>query len=417
MEMTRRVMTNADKPENHKAPMGQFINLRTYPDSSFKDVAAPNADTLYSTAWLNLSKEPYILHVPNEHGRYYLMPMLSAWTDVFASPGTRTTGTRSRDFAITGPNWKGKLPYGVKQLKSPTNLVWILGRTYSSGTPEDYAVVHAIQLQYKLTPLSFYGKSYKPPLSTVDKSLDMTTPVRDQVNKMSAAEFFNTLAVLMKDNPPSPADAEILAKFKKIGLQPGQRFDLTQHDADFVKGLEEAVKKGQNAIKTKENDFGETKNGWKFSLKLGNYGSDYLQRALVAAAGLGANLPEDAIYPTTKVDHSAKPLNGKENKYVIHFAKGQMPPVNGFWSLTLYDDQFFFSDNRLSRYNLSQRDSLKPNADGSVDIYIQHESPYDNKESNWLPAPKENFILMFRFYWPKKEILDGTWLPPVVQKV
>lgn len=168
MEMTRRVVTNVAEPKGAHAPMGQLANLRAYPNASFKDVTAPNADTLYSSAFLDLAKEPYVLSLPNEDGRYYLMPMLSGWTDVFQVPGKRTTGTKAQAYAITGPGWKGKLPPGVKELKSPTDMVWILGRTYCTGTPEDYKAVHALQDQYKLVPLSAYGKPYTPPAGTVD---------------------------------------------------------------------------------------------------------------------------------------------------------------------------------------------------------------------------------------------------------
>ncbi len=185
MEMTRRVMTNAAQPKDNHAPMGQFFDARTYPDAAFRDVTAPNADTLYSTAWLDLSKEPYVLSIPDEGDRYYLMPMLSGWTDVFQVPGKRTTGDKAQTYAITGPNWKGDLPDGVKELKSPTSMVWILGRTYCTGTPEDYKAVHEIQDKYKLVPLSAYGKDYTPPKGTVDPKIDMKTPVREQVNGMS----------------------------------------------------------------------------------------------------------------------------------------------------------------------------------------------------------------------------------------
>jgi hypothetical protein len=416
MEVTRRVMTNVSAPESLKAPMGQFINAQKYPNASFKDVTAPNADTLYSVAWIDLSKEPYILHVPNEHGRYYLMPMLSGWTNVIAAPGTRTTGTQEHHFAIVGPNWKGPLPKNVTQIKSPTNMVWILGRTYSTGTPEDYKTVHAIQDQYSLTPLSEYGKPYTPPEGSVDPNIDMKTPVRDQVDTMDAATFFKTLAALMKENPPAPEDAPMVAKLTKIGVIPGQDFDMSKLDPIEAKGLTAAPKAGLEKIMAHEKQAGIAKNGWLFSSKTGIYGTDYLQRALVTAVGLGANRPQDAIYPVAKTDSEGKPLNGG-NYYQIHFAKGQIPPVKGFWSLTMYNKQFFFVNNALNRYTLSPRNQLKYNKDGSLDLYIQHESPGKDKESNWLPAPKDDFILMLRLYWPKEAILNGSWNPPPIKRV
>jgi hypothetical protein len=419
MEMTRRVMTNAAAPKDNHAPMGQFFNARTYPDASFKDVTAPNADTLYSTAWLDLSKEPYVLSLPGESGRYYLIPMLSGWTDVFAVPGKRTTGTNAQKYAITGPKWKGELPDGVKQIKAPTNMVWILGRTYCTGTPEDYKKAHALQDKYSLVPLSKYGKDYMPPKGKVDPDIDMKTPVREQVNQMDAAAYFKLLAALMKDNPPAKADAPMVAKMAKIGLVPGKDFEMSKLDPDVAKGLKRAPKAGVEKIMAHFKKAGTEVNGWQVMLKAGEYGTDYLQRAFVTAIGLGANRPRDAVYPTSEAAADGKPYSGA-NKYVIHFRRSRTPPVNGFWSLTMYDANYFFVANPLNRYTLSLRNKLKYNPDGSLDLYLQNESPGKDKESNWLPAPKGKFVLMMRLYWPKDKdpsILNGSWKPPAVKRV
>lgn len=417
MEYTRRVSTNVRTPEETRAPMGQFANLRTYPDPSFTDVTTPNADTLYSIAWIDLSKEPYVLHVPYESGRYYSMPLLSAWTDVFAAPGTRTTGTFAADFVITGPNWKGELPNGLQEFKSPTNLVWILGRTYCTGTKNDYAAVHKIQDQYSLTPLRQHGrKDYTPALGKVDSSVDMKTPVRDQVNQLDAGSYFKLLAQLLKENPPAAADAPAIEEFAKIGIVPGQDFDINRVDPKIAKAIENAPRLALNRILEKVKTMGEDVNGWHFSLQIGTYGTDYLQRAAVAVAGLGANLPQDAIYPMTGQDLEGNPLDGK-NKYMVHFDRDQFPPVRAFWSLTLYNRQLFFVANPLNRYSIGPRNNLKVNPDGSVDLFIQHDSPGKDKESNWLPAPDDQFVLVFRFYWPEPEIIDGSWKVPPVKKV
>jgi len=419
MEMTRRVMTNVAAPEGLRSPMGTFINAREYPTAAFRDVTAPNADTLYSAAWLDLSKEPWVLSIPDEQDRYYLMPMLSGWTDVFQVPGKRTTGDKAQTYAITGPKWKGTLPKGVKQLKSPTDMVWVLGRTYCTGTPEDYKAVHEIQDQYKLVPLSAYGKAYTPPPGKVDPSVDMKTPVRDQVNRLTAGEYFKLLAALMKDNPPAKADAPIVARMKKIGIVPGKAFDIDKVPPVVAKALEDVPKAGVEKIMGHFKKAGAHVNGWVFTTKTGLYGTQYLQRALVTAIGLGANRPQDAVYPTSEVDADGKPYSGS-NKYVLHFPKGQLPPVNGFWSLTMYDSTYFFVANPLNRFTLSQRNELRENADGSIDLYIQSDNPGPEKESNWLPAPKDKFVLMLRLYWPKMKspsILDGTWKPPAVKMV
>lgn len=419
MEMTRRVLTNVAAPAGEKAPMGQFAKLREYPSPANKEVTAPNADTLYTLAWLDLAKEPWVLSIPDARDRYYLMPMLSGWTDVFQVPGKRTTGTKAQTYAITGPGWKGTLPAGVKEYKSPTSMVWILGRIYCTGTPEDYKAVHALQDEFKLVPLSSYGKPYTPPPGKVDPSVDMKMAVREQVNRMSAGEYFKLLAALMKDNPPAKADVPMVANMAKIGIVPGQAFDISTLDPAVQKGLQGVPKAGIEKIMAHFKTAGKDINGWLFSTRTGLYGTDYLQRALITAIGLGANRPQDAVYPTSEVDAEGKPYDGA-NKYVMHFAKGQMPPVRGFWSLTMYDGEYFFVPNPLNRYTLSSRFKFNYNKDGSLDLYIQKDSPGKDKEANWLPAPAGKFILMLRLYWPREKppsIIDGTWKPPAVKRV
>src|SRR5262249_51323970 len=276
--------------------------------------------------------------------------------------------------------------------------------------------VHAIQDQYKLVPLSAYGKSYTPPKGTVDPNIDMKTPVREQVNRMDAGTYFKTLAALMKDNPPAKEDAPIIEKMAKIGLVPGKDFDISKVEPAVAKGLERVPKAGVEKIMAQEKNAGKMVNGWSVTTKTGEYGTDYLQRAFITAVGLGANRPQDAVYPMAKADGDGNRLNGA-NKYVLHFDKGQFPPVKGVWSLTMYDDKYFFVENPLNRYTLSERNKVELNKDGSVDLYLQNESPGKDREANWLPAPKGNFVLMLRLYWPRDKdpsILDGTWKPPVV---
>jgi hypothetical protein len=417
MEMTRRVITNAASVEGTHGPMGQLIKLRQYPDASFRDVTAPNADTLYTTAFIDVEQEPWVLSIPDMKDRYYLFPMLDGWTDVFQVPGKRTTGTGAQTYAITGPGWKGTLPAGVKEYKSPTSIGWILGRIYCTGTPEDYAAVHALQDQCSLVPLSAYGKAYTPPAGTVDPSIDMKTAVREQVNGMDATAYFTLLAQLMKTNPPAVEDAPELAKFAKIGLVAGRDFDATKLNADFVKRIPE-IAFDRIMLQFKVNKAVKNVNGWGYTTKTGLYGTDYFMRALVTAIGLGANRPQDAVYPTSLKDADGNAYDGT-NKYVMHFAKGQLPPVQGFWSVTMYDSNYFFVANAINRYSISARQKLKSNPDGSVDLYIQNDSPGADKESNWLPSPAGKFVLMLRMYWPNEKapsIIDGSWKIPAVTK-
>ena len=418
MEMTRRVITNVASVAGTRGPMGQFIKLRQYPDASFRDVTAPNADTLYTMAWLDVGKEPWVLSIPDMKDRYFLVPMLDGWTNVFQVPGKRTTGTGAQTYAITGPGWKGTLPPGVKEYKSPTSIVWILGRIYCTGTAEVYAAVHALQDQFALVPLSSYGKPYSPPAGTVDPSIDMKTAVREQVNRMDAVSYFNLLAQLMKANPPAAADAPELAKFAKIGLVPGKDFDASKLDADFVKRIPQ-VAFDRIMLQFKVGKSIRNVNGWMYDSDAGVYGTDYLNRAFITAIGLGANRVQDAVYPTSLKDADGKAYDGA-NKYVIHIPKGQLPPVRGFWSVTMYDANYFFVANPINRYSISARQNLKANPDGSIDLYVQNQSPGADKESNWLPAPKDKFILMLRMYWPNEKppsIINGTWKPPACKKV
>jgi hypothetical protein len=418
IEMTRRVITNVAQPEGLHAPMGQISKAREYPNASFRDVTAPNADTLYTTAFFDVGKEPWVLSLPDMKDRYALFPMLDAWPTVFQVPGKRTTGSAAQTCAVTGPGWSGSLPAGVKEYRSPTSLVWLLGRIYCTGTPEDYAAVHTLQDEMKLVPLSSYGKPYTPPPGVVDPSVDMTTAVRDQVNRMDAVEYFTLLAQLMKANPPAAADAPELTEFAKIGLVAGQDFDVSKLRADFVKRIPQ-VGFDRIMLQFKINRAVQDVNGWNYTLRTGTYGTDYLMRALVTAIGLGANRPRDAVYPTSLKDASDSAYNGA-NKYVVHFDKGETPPAEGFWSITMYDSHYFFVANPINRYSISARQDLKRNADGSIDLYIQHDSPGADKESNWLPAPAGKFILMMRLYWPDESdpsILDSSWKIPPVTKI
>jgi hypothetical protein len=422
MEYTRRVVTNVAAAIGTKGPMGQVIKLRQYPDASFTDVTAPNADTLYTTAFFDVGKEPWVIGLPDMNDRYALFPMLDGWTTVFEVPGKRTTGTKAQTYAITGPGWSGTLPAGITEYKSPTSLVWLLGRIYCTGTPEDYDAVHKLQDEVKLYPLSYYGKDYAPAPGTVDPSIDMKTAVREQVNALDAVEYFTLLCDLMKTNPPTEADADIVAKMADIGIVPGQDFDHSKFDPGFAKHVPQiAFDRILLHFKFSDGDVKDI-NGWGFTTRAGIYGTDYIQRALVTAIGLGANRPQDAVYPTS-LEYAGGPIkrayDGSEH-YTLTFKKNETPPVDGFWSLTMYNAQYFFVANPLNRYSISVRQPLKYNEDGSLTLYIQNQSPGPEKEGNWLPAPAGKFYLMMRLYWPKESdpsIIDGSWVIPPVRKV
>ncbi len=414
MDLTRKQETNVRVPDDAHAPMGQIIKLRSYPAVDNHSAAAPNADTLYTMVWLDVSTEPWIFSIPDVGDRYYIMPMLSGFNEVFFVADPRTTGSKAQKYAVTGPGWTGTLPEGVTRVKSPTALVWILGRIYCTGTPEDYQAVHELQDQFSVVPLSSYGKPYTPPPGAVDEQFDMKTAVRKQVNGMSLDDYFNYLAKLLKTNPPKPEDAPLLARMAKIGIFPGKDFD---HRKLPVVG--EKLDPKLALLKMVEDMKAKTPvNGWLYWISdAGSYGTDYGQRAMVTLIGPGLNFPQDAVYPFSEKDEHGEKYDGAKHNYVMHFDRGGMPPVKAFWSLTMYDPEFFFVPNPINRYNLSQRNTFVTNPDGSVDLYLQAESPGPDKEANWLPAPKGNFVPMLRLYWPTAtppSILDGTWKPPAI---
>jgi hypothetical protein len=415
MDLTRRQLTNVANPEGIHTPMNSFASLAAFPTADMKVVVRPNFDTLYSSAWLDLTKEPMIVSVPDTHGRYYLMPMLDMWTDVFASPGWRTTGTQAGDYAVVPPGWSGMLPADVVRIDAPTPYVWIIGRTKTDGPP-DYDAVHAIQAGYKITPLSRWGKEAEPVVGTVDPGIDMKTPPKITVDTMPAGKFFAYAAEILKLQPPHITDQPIIAQMRKIGIETGKSFDLDKAASAIKAGFEAAPEDARKLMAWKVPSLARVVNGWSMNTDtMGVYGNYYLKRAIVAQLGLGANLPEDAIYPLNLADDTGKPLDGG-NAYVLHFDKGATPPTNAFWSVTLYDSEGYQVQNKLNRFAVSSWMPFKYDMDGSLDLYIQNASPGADKEANWLPAPNGPFNLTMRIYAPRSDALTGKWNPPPVTK-
>src|SRR5574337_92142 len=414
MDLTRRQLTNGGPAVLPiQGPMNEFRSLSAYPTADMKVVVRPNFDTLYSSAWLDLTREPVIVSVPETNGRYYLLPMLDMWTDVFASPGWRTTGTGAGDFLVAPPGWSGGAPEGVARIDAPTPYVWIIGRIKTDG-PADYDAVHKLQAGLKVTPLSQWGKPSAPPPAPFDASVDMKTPPKVQVDTMPAARYFGYAAEILKLQPPHLTDQPIVARMKRIGIEPGKSFDLAAADPAVREALETAPRDAQALMAWKVKSLTRVVNGWSMNTDtMGVYGNYYLKRAIVAQLGLGANLPEDAIYPLNLGDAAGQPLNGS-NKYTITFDKGATPPTQAFWSITLYDGHGYQVANPLSRFALSNWMPWKTNADGSLDLYFQSESPGPDKEANWLPAPQGPFNLTMRLYAPRPEALTGKWNPPPV---
>lgn len=428
MDVSRKQFTNIEPgKEFGKGPMNTFVNVPEYPPGDFKGVVRSNFDTLYSICWVDMTKEPAVISAPDTNGRYYLLPMLDMWSDVFASPGWRTTGTQPQEFLLVPTTWRPelrgerlltelKLPANTQIIEAPTPYVWIIGRTKTDGPP-DYDAVHKIQAGYKMVPASQFGKPYKPQLVKIDPSVDMKTPPKVQVDTMSGEKYFSYAAELIKLQPPHITDEPILARMKHIGIEPGMSLDFAKLDPAAKNAIGGAPAAAQKLMKWKLPTLARVANYWSMNTDtMGVYGNYYLKRAIVAQEGLGANLPEDAIYPLNLADDTGQPLHGA-SKYIIHFDKGAAPPVNAFWSITLYDSEGFQVPNGLNRFAVSSWMPFKPNSDGSLDIYFQNESPGKDKESNWLPAPKGAFNLTMRLYAPKSDALTGKWNPPPVKRM
>ena len=418
MDVTRRVTTNVPAGQKQGfGPANAFSNFQTFPTADFRAVVRPNFDTLYSSGWVDLTQGPVVLTVPDTQGRYYLMPMIDMWSNVFAVPGKRTSGTGAGNFAMVPPGWSGALPEGVERIQAPTPYVWIIGRTQTNG-PADYDAVHKVQDGYRLTKLSDWGKPPVAPAATIDSTVDMKTPPKVQVDSMPAGDYFHYAAELLEMNPPQVTDWSQLKRLERIGIVQGEPWNMASLPPD----IRAAVEQGRaDALKTMSEQLAGVApivNGWQMNTSnMGVYGNSYFKRALVAQVGLGANQPEDAIYPLNVADADGKPVTA-DNRYVMHFDKAQIPPVNAFWSLTMYDADGFQVANPINRFAIGDRDALKYDADGSLDLYIQHDDPGPDKQSNWLPAPASGVLgLTMRLYAPRPEALDGRWNPPPVRKM
>ncbi|AKU93173.1 DUF1254 domain-containing protein [Vulgatibacter incomptus] len=416
--VTRSVMTNVPAPTPMgRAPLNQLSNAMALPTPRSRDVVSPNVDTLYSVAWLDLEREPMVLHVPDARGRYYLAPVLDAWTNVISSPGKRTTGTAAQDFVIVGPAYRESLPLHLTEIQMPTTTAWIAAR-FEVRNAKDVIAVNALRKNLSLTPLSVFLKRRPAPTTAarIDASIDMETPPPKQVEAMDAPAFFTALANAMVTNPPAPDDAQMVANLRRLGIEPGQSLDFAKLPANVVAGLTRALPDARTKIAAHAEKMGHKENGWTMSRELGSYGTRYLDRAATALVGFGANVPEDSIYAFASDDEVGVPLDGSSGQYVIRFPKGQMPPVEAFWSVTLYGPDHFLVENERNRYSLGSHDALKTSKDGSIELFVQHEAP-KGAEANWIPAPRGPFNLILRMYWPKRTLLEGEWQLPSIRKL
>ncbi len=414
MDTTRQVMTD---PDGGRAPINHFALVRSFPDDTFRQVVRPNCDTLYANAWIDLSAEPLVLSVPDTAGRYYVMPFMDAWTNVFAYVGKRSTGTGPGHYLVAGPGWQGTVPDGIEMIRSPTNMTWLIGRIQANGK-SDFPNVHRLQDQITVTPLNRWGqRKANPGIVAIGKQSEGRTknPLA-MVANMSAGEFFSALSRLMGQQPPAEADAPVLKILAEFGVDPGEPFKMEELGLIRRLLLKKAVEAARDKLEEITRSDRSLENNWTVIREgIGAYGTNYPLRALVAMIGLGALAPVEAAYPNSNKDGAGRPLRGN-HRYRITFAAGKTPPVEAFWSLTMYDERGYLIANPIQRYAIGDHDALKFNTDGSLDILIQHERP-ESGDSNWLPAPADAFAVTLRLYLPKADFLNGSWKLPPIEKI
>ena len=403
-DATKTLSTNTDGSITGRAPINQINHATKLADASFRTVVSPNVDTLYSQAWLDISAEPVIYVLP-EADRFCNVQLLDAWTN------TAAVLDKAGAYAIALPSWEGELPEGVTRVDVPTATVWTIARIVLSGN-EDLPNVYAIREQMRLLPLSAYleGGDYIAPAGTYDKENDFV-PV-NKVLSMSPAEFFNTANVLMQINPPAEDDAKLLEKLAAINVGQGMTFDASILGADAAERWTQMLKGLRAALSAESANYAQNLGQWiYFGRPIGDFGTAYTYRAMVALVGLGANTVDVAIYPKTDTDVTGAALTG-EKTYTIHFET--LPPTleGGFWSVTAYNEENFLIDNPIDRYCINDRSAYRRNEDGTLDLVLSKEAPEDT--SNWLPVSDGEFHLFMRIYLPDMTALE-TWEAPVIR--
>ena len=390
------------------APVNQVANAWGMLGPKFSAVQSGNSDTQYSVTWFDSSQGPYILHLPSAKGRYYTFQFIDAYTNNFYYASTRTMGSQEQAYALVAPGWTGKLPDGVTRVDTPTPTGFIIGRWFVASE-KDVAAVNALQKQVTMTPLSHYGKKYTAPKVKVIAAKKYTGELA----------FFEQLGDTLVLNGAPASDAGLLGLLKNMGLTLDHGFDPSGLSDAEKKALSQAVSDGNAMLAAKSASMGKDVNGWQLSPVLDEYfGNDYLFRAAIGYQAMFVNTPIEAYYPGVFKDTNGKTLDGTTGKYTMTFAKGKKPPVGAFWSTTMYDaKKRLMVENSINRYKIGSADKLKTNADGSITLYIQADSPGKDKESNWLPAPKEPFYMLFRMYLPKIEVLNGQYELPGVKQI
>ena len=406
MDATKTLSTNTETPVPGRAPVNQFIHAQKLADAQFRTVVTPNVDTIYTQAWLDVGSEP-LLYVMPEADRFFNVQILDAWTNTVAV--LKEAGV----YAFALPDWTGELPDDAIRIDVPTATAWLIARIVLSG-PEDLPNVYEIQQKMQLKPLSAYrtGGVYAAPAGVYSAENEFV-PV-EKVLSMGPADFFNTANALMQSNPPASDDAQILDRIAEINVGPGMEFDARILPGDVAGEWKQMLQQLRSKLLAESANYAVQLGQWKyFGPPIGDFGTEYVYRAMVALAGLGANTVDVAVYPKTDVDDTGARLAG-DKTYVLHFET--LPPIleGGFWSVTAYGSDDFLIDNPIDRYCVNDRTDFKLNEDGSLDVILSSVQPDD--PANWLPVSGDAIHLYMRIYTPDMAALSN-WQPPVVHAV
>jgi hypothetical protein len=419
MDVARRVQTNVEAQDpalGGGAPVNQFTHMRRPADALLHGQPYPDVDTLWSALWFDVSREPLLIEIPDARGRYYALTLADMWTDVFAAPGSRTVQDGAQVYAIVGPSWQGKLPKPAMVLRAPTAMGLLRLRLAFRG-PADAGAAQAFQAGVQATPLSRWGKKNVPQNGRFDVALSRRAPV-DQVAEMKPQEFFAAFAELAGKYPPHANDYPILQRMARLGLVPGARFDISRLPTDVRAAVEAGVLRGQASVRSPMQPRPRPGDAWRMpDRRLGTYGTDYALRARAARTALVTPLPEDEIEIHARTDSDGRPLDGSF-RYEVRFDRGQLPPVDGFWSMTLYNDRQGLFDNPIGLYAVGSRHALVPAGEGTVTAYVQYAQPVGEQVRNWLPAPQSGrFELVLRLYQPRDDVVEGMWAPPAIRRI
>jgi len=408
MDQQNTVMTvSVEEPDGLRGPFNMLVQAKSLYGPEARITQSPNNDTIYSSACLDLTKEPLIFYVPDFKGRYYTFQLIDKYTNNFGYISQRTKGFKEQVYVFCGPGWSGKLPPGAERIDVPTVEMTIVGRI-GIESEEEMPETRALQEQIRLVPLSQYDKDYKPGKVPVPKWKKYTGPLA----------YFEELGDVISKSRPPDHERGLMGLFERIGLSPDYGFDPAKLDEPTKRGLERSIPVARDIIEVRAKALSKLVNGWSMLPNLKEYfGTTYLDRAAIAWRYIYANNPEEAVYATVWIDEQGQVLDASKHRYVIQFPKGHTPPVDAFWSITMYGTDGYMIENPIKRYSIGYRTkSLKREVDGSLTIHVQNESPGSDKESNWLPTPKGQFYLVLRMYLPKWEVINGRYeIPPVKQ--